>query len=241
MCDFVHLHTHSEYSALDGMSKVRELFETAKSFGQKALAITDHGNMSALWEAQNIADELDMKMIHGCEFYWEHEAEGIDGNGHILILAKNNVGLRNMFLMHKWACKENFHRNPRINWELLKTHSEGLIVTSACLGSEFNQLILKGRNDEAREWARKFKELFGEDFYIELQPNGMLEQHMANKEGIRIAEQLGIELVATNDVHYTYESDCFPHEVLLANQVRRKMSDEKRFKFPADQFWLKSE
>lgn len=239
MCNFGHLHTHSEYSTLDGMGKVRELLETAKSMGQDFIAITDHGTTSGLYEAQSIAEEVGIKLIHGIEFYYERENDG--KNGHLLVLAKNNVGLANIFKMQAWASKENFSRKPRINWEVLANHAEGLIITSTCLGSEFNQRIIQGDEQGAREWARKMKELLGEDFYIELQPNQIPEQHLCNRVAIKIAKQLGIKLVATNDVHYTFETDCFPHEVLLAMQINKKMSDEKRFKFSTDDFWLKSE
>lgn len=245
MCQFGHLHVHSEYSTLDGMGKVRELLTTAKEHGQTFMALTDHGVMSGLWEAQKIADELDMKMIHGCEFYWQYSEEciagGAKGNGHILILAKNNKGLENMMRLSEWAGKHNFSRNPRITIDKLQEHREGLIVTSACLGSEFNQFIMQGRSDLARRWAREMKGIFGDDFYIELQPNSVPEQHMCNNIGINIANELGIKLIATNDVHYTFESDCFPHEVLLAMQMKQKMSNEKRFRFPSEDFWLKSE
>jgi DNA polymerase-3 subunit alpha len=230
---------HSEYSTLDGLSKVHELLDTAKSLGQTHLAITDHGSTSGLWEAQEYADKIGMRIIHGSEFYYEREGDG--KNGHLLVLAKNDKGLENIFKMQEYGYVHNFYRKPRINFDVLIEHKEGLIVTSACLGSAFNQFIMEGQVDEAIAWARKFKEAFGEDFYIELQPNQIPEQHLCNTTGIRIAKQLGIELVATNDVHYTYETDCFPHEVLLAMQLKAKMGDEKRFKFSTDDFWLKSE
>lgn len=235
---FVHLHVHSEYSTLDGMGKIRELFETAKSHGQNALAISDHGTSAGAWEAQQVADEMGMKMIHAQEFYYEREGDG--KNGHLLILAKNDEGLRNIFRMQEIASVQNFYYKPRINWEILKAHSEGLIVTSACLGSPFNQYLINGEHSEAVAWARKFQEVFGEDFYIEIQPNDIPEQYVANSGSIRIAKQLGIELVATNDVHYSFETDQFPHEVLLALQLNKKMSNEDRFKFPDNNFWLKS-
>lgn len=247
MCktSFVHLHVHSEYSALDGLSKVEELVRTAKELGQEAIALTDHGSMSGLWEIQQAGDKYGVKVIHGCEFYWEYSEDcvsgGAKGNGHLLILAKSNKGLENMFKMHRWASRYNFKRNPRITMEVLKTHKEGLIVTSACLGSEFNQFLMQGNIAKAKAWAREMQAIFGEDFYIELQPNSIPEQHLCNMEGVKIARELGIEIVATNDVHYTFESDCFPHEVLLAMQTRKKMSDEKRFKFSTEDFWLKSQ
>lgn len=228
----------AEYSTLDGMGKVKELLDTAKELGQTSIAITDHGSTSGLWEAQQYGEEIGIQVIHGCEFYYEREIDG--KNGHLLVLAKSNEGLKNMFKLQALAYN-NFYRKPRINFDMLKEHSEGLIVTSACLGSGFNQYLLAGDILAATEWARKFQEVFGEDFYIEIQPNQIPEQHTANEGSIRIAKQLGIELVATNDVHYTFETDCFPHEVLLALQLNRKMSDEKRFKFSTSDFWLKSE
>lgn len=236
---FSHLHVHSEFSTLDGMGKLRELFETAKALGQHALAITDHGTSAGLWEAQQMADAVDMKIIHGQEFYYERETDG--KNGHLLVLAKNDIGLRNIFKMQEYAYVHNFYRKPRINFDILKQFHEGLIITSACIGSAFNQFIIKGDIIGATQWARKFKEVFGEDFYIEIQPNDIPEQHTCNLKSIQIARQLDIKIIATNDVHYVFETDVFPHEVLLALQLNKKMSDEKRFKFADDNFWLKSE
>jgi DNA polymerase-3 subunit alpha len=236
---FVHLHCHSEFSVLDGMTKIRELFATAKQLGQSALCISDHGSTSGLWEAQKVADELGMKCIHASEFYYEREND--NKNGHLLVLAKNNKGLQNIFKLQEYGFTKNFYYKPRIDWDILKYYSEGLITTSTCLGSTFNQLLIQGKMLEAIQWARKFHDIFQDDFYIELQPNSIPEQHIANIGAIRIAKLLGIKLVATNDVHYAHESDCFPHEVLLALQLNKKMSDEKRFKFDTNDFWLKSE
>lgn len=220
------------------MGKVREIIETAKSYGQDFIAITDHGSTSGLYEAQKIGDELGVKVILGCEFYYERENDG--ENGHLLILAMDNVGLRNIFKMQEFAYVHNFYKKPRINWDVLKEHNEGLIVTSACLGSPFNQYIINGDIQGAIDWARKFKDVFGDRFYIEIQPNNIPEQHLANTHSIRIANQLGIDIVATNDVHYTFETDHFPHEVMLAMQTKKKMSDEKRFRFDVNDFWLKT-
>lgn len=236
--DFGHIHVHSEYSALDGLSKIEELIVTAKSLGQTFISITDHGSMSGLWEAQKLGDKHGIKIIHGCEFYYERENDG--KNGHLVVLAKNNVGLSNMFKLQERAYVENFYRKPRINWEMLQEHHEGLIVTSACLASTFCQYIIDGKVDLAKGWAKKFKALFGDDFYLEVQPNMLPEQHLVNKTIVRISNELDIPIVATNDVHYTFEDDCFPHEVMLAMQVNKKMSDENRFKFDTEDFWLKS-
>lgn len=237
-CDYAHLHVHSEYSALDGLSKIEELIKTAVEHGQKHLAITDHGSMSGLWQAQQLGDKHGIHIIHGCEFYYERENDG--KNGHLVVLAKNNKGLENMFKMQEIAYVENFYRKPRINWEILKEHSEGLIVTSSCLASTYCQYIMAGQVSDAKDWAKKFKDLFGEDFYLEVQPNMLPEQHLVNKTTSRISKELNIPIVATNDVHYTFQDDCFPHEVMLAMQLNNKMSDEKRFKFDTEDFWFKS-
>jgi DNA polymerase-3 subunit alpha len=193
MCNFGHLHTHTEYSTLDGMGKVRELLTTAKELGQDFIAITDHGTTSGLYEAQKVADEVGIKLIHGIEFYYEREGDG--KNGHLLVLAKSNRGLENIFKMQQYSSRYNFYKKPRINWDILQEHAEGLIVTSTCLGSAFNQLILQGDITGAIDWAKKFKEVFGDDFYIELQPNNIPEQHTCNVASIRIAKKLGIKMV----------------------------------------------
>lgn len=235
---FVHLHVHSEDSKLDGLSSVKELVAEAVRHGQKAVALTDHGTVAGLWSLQTECEEVGIKPIHGCEFYYERENDG--KNGHLLVLAKNDKGLENIFKMHEIAYVSNFFKKPRINWEILKEHSEGLIVTSSCLASTYCQYIMDGKADLAKAWARKFQDVFGEDFYIELQPNQIMEQHIVNKASVRIANELGLKMVLTNDVHYTYQDDCFPHEVMLAMQTNKKMSDPKRFKFDTEDFWFKS-
>jgi DNA polymerase-3 subunit alpha len=245
MCNFTHLHVHTEYSALDGAARAEELAQTASEMGMTALACTDHGTASGLWQFQKACDKHNIKPILGLEFYYAYEEEfahhEFRGNGHLVVLAKNSEGLRNIFKLQEYSYVHGFHRKPRIDFETLCAHREGLIVTSSCLGSTFNQLIMKGDVRHALEWARKFRDVFQDDFYIELQPNQIPEQHICNLEGIRIARELGIRLVATNDVHYTFETDCFPHEVLLALQTNKKMDDPKRFKFDTNDFWLKSE
>lgn len=235
---FSHLHTHSEYSLLDGMSKVHELFDKAKTLGQPALAITDHGSTSALWEAQKYGESIGVKPILGTEFYYQREND--DKNGHLIVLAKNNIGLKNIFKLQEFGYVDNFYRRPRITFEKLIEYKEGLVVLSACLASTFSQYIMNGDVNSAKEWASKFQFEFGEDFYLEIQPNNILEQHEVNKKAIEIANRLNIKTVATNDVHYTNEEDAYIHEVLLAMQVGKKMSDEKRFKFTTQDFWMKS-
>ena len=236
--NFSHLHVHSEYSLLDGKSSVKELIDKAKSLGQESIAITDHASTSGLWSAQKYAEQVGVKLILGSEFYYQREND--DKNGHLLLLAKNQEGLRNIFELQKYGATKNFYYRPRIDWNTLIKHKEGLIVLSACLASTINQYIMSGDLDEAMEWARKFQEEFGEDFYLEIQPNQLLEQYNANKELVNISKKLNIKLVATNDVHYANEEDWYAHEVMLAMQTKKKMSDPERFKFETKDFWMRS-
>lgn len=236
--DFLHLHVHSHYSVLDGCAKIDDLFITAKELGQPALAITDHGSTSGLYDAQKTGEKYGIKAILGTEFYYVREND--KQNGHLIVLAKDNEGIENIFKLQEYAYVHNFYYKPRIKWEMLKQHNKGLIVTSACLGSTFAQYLIEGNTSDAKDWAKKFQEVFGEDFYIEIQPLNIPEQHEVNKASIKLAKELGIEVIATNDVHYVHESDYFTHEILLAMQTNKKISDEKRFKFPTNDFWLKS-
>lgn len=221
------------------MGKIEELVRTAKAMGQTALCLTDHGSTSGLWVFQQECIKQGIKPILGTEFYYQRENDG--ENGHLIAIAKNDKGLENLFKLQEYAYVNNFYYKPRINWDILKHHKEGLIITSACLGSTFNQYLINGDMINAKAWARKFQETFGDDFYLEIQPNDIPEQLVANRGTLRIAQQLGIKVVATNDVHYVLENDAFAHEVQLAMQVKKKMSDETRWKFPTNDFWLKSE
>lgn len=236
---FGHIHVHTEFSTLDGMPKIEELFKTVKELGQSFIAVTDHGSMSGLWRAQQAGKKYGVKPILGCEFYYERENDG--ENGHLIVIAKSDKGLENMMKLYEFSYVHNFYKKPRINFDTLVKYHEDLIVCSACLGSTFAQYVIGGNVSDAKEWAYKFKEVFGEDFYIEIQPNNIPEQLEYNKVAVRIADELNIKTVATNDVHYILEQDAFPHEVLLALQVGKKMSDEKRWRFPTNDFWLKSE
>ena len=236
---FAHLHIHSEYSVLDGACKVEELIETVKNYKQPAVCITDHGSTSSWWTAQQLGKKLGVKILLGTEFYYERENDG--KNGHLIAIAKNNKGIENIFKLQEYSYVENFYYKPRINFDILEKHHEGLIVTSACLASTFNQYILSGESLKAQIWAKKFRNLFGDDFYLEVQANSLQEQLEANKVTMRIANDLGIKVIASNDVHYIHQQDAFTHEVLLAIQVNKKMSDESRFCFTTQDFWLKTE
>lgn len=236
---FSHLHVHSEYSVLDGACKVEELLLTAKDYGQPAICITDHGSTSSWWQAQQLGEKIGIKPLLGTEFYYERENDG--KNGHLIAIAKSDKGIENIFKLQEFAYVENFNYKPRINFDMLSKHSEGLIVTSACLASTFSQYLLSGCFLEALEWARKFQNIFSDDFYLEVQANSLQEQLEVNKLTTRIAHQLGIKIVASNDVHYIHRQDAFTHEVLLAMQTNKKLSDEKRFCFSTQDFWVKTE
>lgn len=237
MCEFCHLHFHSEYSH-DAISKLEEAMQRAKDLGQKHLALTDHGTMSGNWEAQKVADKVGIHLIHGCEFYYQRLID--EKNGHILVLAKNNEGLENMFKLHHMAHK-NFHRRPRLSLDMLKENANGLIVTSACLANDMSQYIMEGRISEAKSYAKNLLDTFKDDFYVEIQPNGLAQQNIVNKYSIQIANELGIPYVATNDSHYVLKEDVKPHEVACALSTNSKMDDPKRFKLDTEELWLKSE
>lgn len=239
---FGHLHVHSEYSTLDGLSKVKELISRAKELGQEFIAITDHGSMANHYELQKYCDEIGIKPIFGCEFYMSKDKVACkeDQGYHIIVFAKNREGLQNMYKLQARAYKENFYRKAHVNFDMLTELKEGLIVSSACIGGTIGQLTLSNAT-KARTEAMAWKCEFGSNFYLEIQPNDIPDQWVMNKELIKISNELNIGLIATNDVHYTYKEDADIHEVLLAMQVQHKWNDEKRFKFPTKDYWLKSD
>lgn len=243
--DFGHLHVHTEYSPLDGMCKLEELILRVKELGQNFLAITDHGTLYSLWKAQQLGKKYGIKIIKGCEFYF---TQGIDEKtnkpiyGHLILLAKNNTGLKNLYKLQEVAYSDsNFYYKHQISLSDLEKYSEGLICTSACLANIIPQSILNGDIGQANEYIRKFKKIFGDDFYLEIQPNSIPEQKIVNIEIVRLSKEHNVKLVATNDVHYIYKDDADVHEVLLALSTNKKMNDEKRFRFTTQDFWLKTE
>lgn len=238
---FGHLHTHTEYSTLDGMSKIEELVLRAKELGQEFLAITDHGTMAGHLEFEETCNKHGIKPILGCEFYMSRgKACKEDSGYHIIVLAKDEQGLRNMYKLQARAYKENYYRKPNITFEMLSELKEGLIVSSACIGGVIGQLTLTNIS-EAKLEAQKYKREFGEDFYLEMQPNDIPDQWVMNKALIKLSKELNVKLIATNDIHYVLKEDADVHEVLLALQVNQKMDSEKRFKFPTHDYWCKSE
>ena len=246
---FVHLHTHTEYSLLDGSNRIKEYVKCVKDLGMTAAAITDHGSMFGVIDFYEEAIRQGIKPIIGCEVYVapgsRFDKSGSTGEKnyfHLVLLAKNNEGYQNLIKIVSKGYTEGFYYKPRIDYELLEQYHENLIALSACLAGEVPTLIRAGRVDEAREVALKYKALFGEDnYYLELQDHGIAAQTTVNMELMKISRELDIPLVATNDIHYTYKSDYEAHDVLLCIQTGAKLSDEGRMTYEPEQFYVKSE
>ncbi|MDQ3030112.1 MAG: DNA polymerase III subunit alpha, partial [Actinomycetota bacterium] len=253
---FVHLHTHTEYSMLDGASRVQGLLRRAAEQGMPALAITDHGNMFGAIDFYKAGLEHGVKPIIGCEAYvapgsrFTKGARGPKGGTaggrkepyyHLGLLAETQQGYRNLMQLVSRAYLEGYWYKPRADRELLAEHAEGLICLSGCLGGEVNQLLLAGRRDDAVAAAAFYRDVFGPDrYFIELQDHGIPEQARTNGELIRIAAELSLPLVVTNDSHYTEQADATAHDALLCIQTGSQMSDPNRLKFSGDQFYVKS-
>lgn len=242
---YVPLHLHTEYSLLDGATRIKELIAHAKANDMPACAITDHGTMYGAVEFYKKAKEEGIKPIVGCEVYiidgdiTEKKADNA-GNFHLVLLAKDREGYKNLVKLVSIAHIDGFYYKPRISHELLEQHKKGLICLSACLGGEVAQKILKGYPEKARELAAYYKGLFGEDYYIELQDHGMDEQRRVNLELLKIAEELNIKLVITNDSHYTTKEDAICHDILLCLQTGKLRSEPGRMKFPNNEFYIKT-
>ena len=246
MSDFVHLHIHSEFSLLDGANRIKDLPVRAKELGMNAIALTDHGVMYGAIDFYKACKKEGIKPIIGCEVYvalrsrFDKEA-GIDNKYyHLILLAKNNQGYKNLSKLVSLGFVDGYYYKPRIDKEILEKYHEGLICLSACLAGEINQKLLYGTQEEAEESALWYKNLFGEDYYIEIQNNGIREQVLANQKLIQLARKLDIPLVATNDAHYLKKEDSYNHEVLLCIQTGKKMSDEDRMRFDTDELYVKS-
>lgn len=244
--DFVHLHTHTEYSLLDGANKIKELPLRAKELGMNAMAITDHGVMFGVVDFYKECKKVGIKPIIGCEVYVAprtrfDKENGIDNKySHLILLAKNETGYKNLTNLVSMGFTDGFYYKPRIDLEILEKYHDGLICLSACLAGSVNKAILKDDMDKAREVALWHKNLFGEDYYLEVQPNGLPEQVLANQKLIQLSRELDIPLVATNDAHYLRKEDAYNHEVLLCIQTGKKMNDIDRMKMGADEFYVKS-
>ena len=246
MGEFVHLHIHSEYSLLDGANRIKDLPARAKELGMDAIALTDHGVMYGVIDFYKACKKEGIKPIIGCEVYVAPRSRldkepGVDNkNYHLILLAKNNQGYKNLSKLVSLGFIDGYYYKPRIDHEILEKYSEGLICLSACLAGEVNQALLNGENEKAEEIALWHKNIFGEDYYIEIQNNGIKEQVLANQRLVQLARKLNIPLAATNDAHYLKREDAYNHEVLLCIQTGKRMSDEDRMKFDTEELYVKS-
>ena len=245
--DFVHLHLHSEYSLLDGACRIEELCRAAKEAGQSAVAITDHGVMYGAVEFYKTAKKEGVKPIIGCEVYvapnsrFDKEKGKGSGYNHLILLCKNETGYKNLIKMVSQSFTEGFYFKPRVDKQLLKEHSEGLIALSACLAGEIPSLLMRNDYEAAKQTALWFKDTFGEgNYYLELQNHGLQEQININPFIIKLSKETGIPLVATNDVHYVKKQDAKMQKVLICIQTDKKLSEENPLAFPTDEFYLKS-
>ena len=248
MGNFVHLHIHSEFSLLDGANRIKDIPVRAKELGMDSIAITDHGVMYGVIDFYKACKKEGIKPIIGCEVYvaqrgrTRHDKEpGIDNKyNHLILLAKNMQGYRNLSKLVSIGFTDGYYYKPRIDYEVLEKYKEGLICLSACLAGAVNQELLYGTEEGAEEVANWHKRVFGEDYYIEIQNNGLKEQVLANQKLIKLARKLDIPLVATNDAHYLKREDAYNHEVLLCIQTGKRMSDEDRMRFETDELYIKS-
>ncbi len=244
MMDFVHLHLHTEYSLLDGAIRINQLMDFVKDHGMDAVAITDHGNMFGVINFYNEAVEKGIKPIIGCEVYLapssRFERNPDARNSHLILLALNNTGYRNLIKLVSYGYIEGFYYKPRIDMDLLSRFNEGLLALSACLEGDIPRRILKGDMDGAISKAKEFLSIFNDRFFLEVQGNGIREQEIVN-EGLKdISKKLGIPLVATNDCHYLRKEDYKAHDILLCIQTGKTIFDEKRLKFSTDQLYVKT-
>ena len=243
---FVHLHVHSEFSLLDGANRIKDLPVRAKELGMDAIAITDHGVMFGAIDFYKACKENAIKPIIGCEVYvaprkMSDKDPMLDNKyNHLILLAKDNNGYKNLIKLVSLGFTDGFYYKPRIDKEALEKYHEGLICSSACLAGEVASKISSGDIDGAKESALWFKNLFGDDYYLEIQNNGIKEQVLVNQKLIQIARELDIPLLATNDSHYLKKEDAYNHEVLLCIQTGKKMSDEDRMRFETDELYIKS-
>ncbi|MBQ7703901.1 MAG: DNA polymerase III subunit alpha [Selenomonadaceae bacterium] len=245
--NFVHLHNHTEYSLLDGASRISDLIEQTKNLGMDALAITDHGTMYGVIDFYKAAVKRGVKPIIGCEIYVapnsRFERATLDGVKyfHLILLAENNEGYKNLVKLVSYAATEGFYYKPRVDKELLKKYHGGLIALSACIEGEIPKAILNNNFKGAVELVKEYVEIFGRDnFFLELQNHGLEEEKIVRDALIKIAQDLNIKLVATNDSHYVRREDSAAQDLLLCIQMNKTVDDKKRLRFPSDDFYLKS-
>jgi DNA polymerase-3 subunit alpha len=249
MAEFVHLHLHSEFSLLDGACRIDRLVEKAARFGMPAIALTDHGNLFGAVEFYDKASAAGLKPIVGCEVYVAHGARNERGGAgagkaaydHLLLLARNREGYRNLMKLSSAGYLEGFHYKPRVDKELLERYAEGLICLSACLRGEIPQLLLAGNAAAAREAAEWYRRVYGPEFYyLEIQDHGIPDERVAVRELLRLGREMGVPVVATNDCHYIEKEDAEAHEVLLCIQTGKTIRDADRFRFQTQELYVKS-
>ena len=246
---FTHLHVHTEYSLLDGSNKIKEYVKRVKELGMNSAAITDHGVMYGVIDFYRACKAEGINPVIGCEVYvapnsrYDKELTGgEDRYYHLVLLAENNTGYQNLMKIVSKGFTEGYYYRPRVDMEVLREYHEGIIALSACLAGEVQRYISKGLYDEARKMARKYEDCFGKgNFFLELQDHGLPEQRTVNHQLMRMSEELQIPLVATNDVHYTYEDDVDSHDILLCLQTGKKLADEDRMRYEGGQYYVKSE
>lgn len=243
---FVHLHAHTEYSLLDSSNRIRDYLDRVKELGMTSAAITDHGAMYGVVDFYKYAKSIGIHPVIGCEVYVSatrmQEKSGRNGQYyHLVLLAENNLGYRNLVKIISTGFIEGFYYRPRVDFGVLEKYHEGIIALSACLGGEIPKKLLRGSYREAFETASKYLALFGrEHYYLELQDHGIPEQKKVNEQLVRIGAELGIPLVATNDVHYTRKEDAESHDLLLCIQTQKKLEDENRLRYEGEEYYVKS-
>ena len=246
---FAHLHVHTEFSLLDGSNKIKEYVSRVKELGMNSAAITDHGVMDGVIDFYREAKKQGINPILGCEVYvapnsrFDREITGGDDRYyHLVLLAENEEGYANLTKIVSKGFVEGYYYKPRVDKELLRKYHKGIIALSACLAGEVARFLTKGLYEEAKKTALEYQEIFGEgNFFLELQDHGIPEQGLVNQQLFKMSEETGIELVATNDIHYTYAEDAKPHDILLCIQTGKKLSDENRMRYDGGQYYVKSE
>ena len=246
---FTHLHVHTEFSLLDGSNKIKEYVARVKELGMDSAAITDHGVMFGVIDFYKAAKAAGINPILGCEVYvapnsrFDRESShGDDRYYHLVLLAENNQGYQNLMKIVSKGFVDGYYYKPRVDMEVLETYHEGIIALSACLAGEVQRYLVRGMYEEAKEVAYKYEKCFGKgNFFLELQDHGIPEQKTVNNQLLRLSQDTGIELVATNDIHYTYADDAEAHDILLCIQTGKKLSDENRMRYEGGQYYVKSE
>lgn len=246
MRDFVHLHVHTEYSLLDGSGKISKLIQRAKELDMKAIAITDHGTMYGAVDFYKEAVANGIKPIIGCEIYVAEKSmyiKDLQNNNdtyHLVLLVKNQEGYENLMKIVSEASINGFYYKPRVDFDFIKEHCQGLVACSACLGGQVSKNLLRGNKEKARETALKYKELFKDDFYLELQYHGLPEQLKVNEMLVELSKECDIPLICTNDIHYIKKEDYKSHDVLLCIQTGKTIDEPNRMRYPEEQFYLRS-